>query len=198
MVKRCVDVTLGLLLLVVATPFIALVGLLIRLDSKGPVFFRQARAGRNGRPFNVYKLRTMRRDTDPYRNSPQAATDPRVTRVGKWLRKTSVDELPQLMNVVLGDMSLVGPRPAFIHQAERYTVEERERLSVKPGITGLAQVRGRSGLTWEQRIALDREYVRRRSLLLDLAILVRTPIALVRGLATVEPPEVEPKHWSRP
>lgn len=193
--KRVLDLTLGSVLLVLVAPVIALAAIAVRIESAGQPFFLQQRAGKGGRPIRIYKLRTMRADVDPYENSPQHAGDPRITRVGRVLRKTSIDELPQLINVILGDMSLVGPRPAFLHQAARYDEREHRRLSVKPGLTGLAQLAGRSALTWEERIALDLDYVGRHPVSRDLAILARTPFALLRGLSTEEPPHVEPERW---
>lgn len=195
--KRAIDLVLGWVLLVVAAPFIALASLAIRIETPGAPLFVHERAGMAGRPFRIYKLRTMRTGVDPYQNSPQRGHDPRITRVGRFLRRTSIDELPQLINVVRGDMSLVGPRPAFLHQAARYDERERGRLAVRPGITGLAQVAGRSALTWDERLDLDLEYVRRAGVRADLAILARTPFALLSGLSTEEPEDVEPPRWRK-
>lgn len=146
----------------------------IRRDSPGPALFLQRRAGRDGRSFDLYKFRTMRTDTDPYGESPQSGEDPRVTPFGRWLRETSLDELPQLLNVLRGEMSLVGPRPLYVQQMAEWDARQRGRLLVKPGLTGLAQVSGRGGLTIEQKLEYDVQYVERLSTGLDLWILWRT------------------------
>src|SRR5690606_9205639 len=141
----------------------------IRLTSKGPVFFRQERIGLGGRPFTVWKFRTMVVGDNP------AIPDPdRITAVGRLLRRWSLDELPQLINVARGEMSIVGPRPTLAYQVERYDEEQRRRLAVPPGLTGLAQVEGRNELPWPERIRLDVQYVERASPALDLRILART------------------------
>jgi exopolysaccharide biosynthesis polyprenyl glycosylphosphotransferase len=179
--------TVGLLLL---APVLAVLCLVIRLDSPGPAVYRQARVGRDGRIFTMYKLRSMSMTADAQRaglaevNEADGVLfkmqqDPRVTRLGSWLRKYSLDELPQLWNVVRGDMSLVGPRPALPDEVERYDTDPRRRLVVKPGCTGLWQVSGRSDLTWAQSVRLDLRYVDNWSLRLDLLILLRTISAVV-------------------
>ncbi len=174
-VKRAVDVAAAALLLGALAPLLAAVAVAVKAGSPGEIVFRQRRAGRSGRPFTIYKFRTMVRDAP---SSPLGtycyADDPRVTRVGRLLRATSLDELPQLWNVLRGDMSLVGPRPDLPHHVERYTPAQRRRLEVRPGITGWAQVNGRNGIGWDERIALDLEYVARWSLGLDARILART------------------------
>lgn len=174
-VKRGTDVVAsGVALLVLALPFAA-IALAIKLDDRGPVFFRQERVGKGGRPFRVWKLRTMAANAESTgARYGFTKDDPRITRVGRFLRETGIDELPQLLNVLAGDMSLVGPRPALPYQVAMYTEEQRRRLSVRPGITGLALVRGRNELPWSKRIEYDLEYVSRLSLLLDLRILVKT------------------------
>jgi len=177
-IKRLMDVFLSLLIIGLFSPLFFLIFLIIRLDSKGPAIFRQVRAGKNGRPFICYKFRTMYVGAPDIRN-PDGSTfnaedDPRVTRVGRFLRKTSLDELPQFINVLKGDMSLVGPRPDLIDQIQYYKEEEKRRLSVKPGITGLAQISGRNSIPWEQRKYLDLEYIKNYSLWLDISILLRT------------------------
>jgi len=146
----------------------------VRLDSPGPAFFRQRRAGLGGKPFEMWKFRTMRNDADPYAGSPRAAEDTRLTRLGRLLRETSLDELPQLLNVLSGRMSLVGPRPLFERQAELWDQRQKHRLDVRPGITGYAQAYGRAAMTIEDKIEFDLYYVENRSLTLDLAILCRT------------------------
>jgi len=161
----------GLFLL---APLFLLLAMLIKLNSPGPVFFRQERSGLNGRIFTMLKFRTMRSDADPYGRSPQAGDDPRLTRIGKLLRETSLDELPQLLNVLAGQMSLVGPRPLYERQAAQWNDRQRKRLDVRPGITGYAQVQGRGDLPIEEKIELDLHYVENRSLWLDICILFRT------------------------
>jgi lipopolysaccharide/colanic/teichoic acid biosynthesis glycosyltransferase len=154
----------------------------IKLEDGGPVFYRQRRVGLNGEEFELLKLRTM--EVDAERKGAGYAVnegDPRITRVGRLLRRLSLDELPQLWNVVRGDMSLVGPRPTLSYQVDRYTPRQRRRLEVRPGLTGWAQIHGRARLPWEDRIELDVWYVEHRSPWLDLRILVRTPAALFGG-----------------
>jgi exopolysaccharide biosynthesis polyprenyl glycosylphosphotransferase len=191
-VKRLVDPVIALLALIVLSPLLLALIVAVRLDSPGPAFFRQTRVGRNDARFTMWKLRTMNTDAEAVRQALAAADegsgvlfkihdDPRVTRVGRWLRRTSLDELPQLFNVVLGQMSLVGPRPALPSEVEAYHPDVRHRLVVHPGITGLWQVSGRSDLSWEESVRLDQEYVDDWSLLLDLRIIVRTVGAVLRG-----------------
>lgn len=148
----------------------------VKLTSRGPVFFRQQRIGRGGQPFEVVKFRSMVVGDNPL--VPDAS---RITTVGRWLRRLSLDELPQLLNVAAGDMSIVGPRPTLAYQVERYDDHQRQRLCVRPGLTGLAQVRGRNALSWSQRIDFDVQYVATRSLWLDLRIIVATPWQLLSG-----------------
>ncbi len=181
MAKRIFDIVVGTLMLIVAAPWIVLLAVWIRLDSPGDPIFRQRRAGWRGRPFNMYKFRTMRTDVDPYGMSPHSGDDPRLTRAGKWLRETSLDELPQLWNVLTGTMSLVGPRPLYERQAELWTPHQRRRLDVKPGLTGYAQVMGRGALTHEEKIELDLVYVERHNLWLDVQLLWRTLLGGVSG-----------------
>jgi lipopolysaccharide/colanic/teichoic acid biosynthesis glycosyltransferase len=179
---RALDVILAALVLVLVSPLLALAGLLIRLESRGAVFYRQRRVGLEGRPFALWKLRTM---------VPGAASmgagiyvlqgDPRITRVGRHLRRLSLDELPNLVNVLRGEMAIVGPRPTVQEQVDRYTERQRLRLEVKPGITGWAQVNGRASLPWPERIELDVWYVEHRSFLLDLRILGKTLRMLASG-----------------
>jgi lipopolysaccharide/colanic/teichoic acid biosynthesis glycosyltransferase len=161
---------------------LALSAAAIKLDDGGPVFYRQRRVGLDGAEFELLKLRTMEVGAE-HRGAGFAvdAGDPRITRVGRMLRRLSLDEVPQLWNVVRGDMSLVGPRPTLSYQVERYTPRQRRRLDVKPGITGWAQIHGRARLPWEERIELDVWYVEHRSPWIDLKILARTPLALLGG-----------------
>jgi exopolysaccharide biosynthesis polyprenyl glycosylphosphotransferase len=190
--KGFVDRAIALLALIVAAPLLATIAIAIRLDSRGPIFFRQIRVGQGGQEFGVYKFRSMVTDADAMlaKLSPKNETnglmfkmrvDPRVTRVGRFLRKWSLDELPQLINVLVGDMSLVGPRPPLPSEVARYSGDVRRRLLVKPGMTGLWQVSGRSDLSWEDGIRLDLYYVENWSLAADLAILWKTVGAVMKG-----------------
>jgi len=181
-VNRVADVVVGGTALAVASPLIALAALAVKLTSPGPVLYRQLRVGKDGADFELLKLRTMIVGAE--RLGAGYAVDEgdsRITPVGRVLRRLSFDELPQLWNVVRGDMSVIGPRPTLRYQVDRYTERQRRRLEVKPGITGWAQVRGRATLPWEERIELDVWYVEHRSPLLDLKILAKTPLALFSG-----------------
>jgi lipopolysaccharide/colanic/teichoic acid biosynthesis glycosyltransferase len=181
MIRRSIDVVAGGLALLVAAPLIAIAMLAIRIESRGHPIYRQLRVGKDGRPFDLLKLRTMV-DGAEHIGAGLAVNenDSRVTRMGALLRRTSLDELPNLLNVVRGDMSLVGPRPTIPVQVAHYTARQRGRLAVRPGITGWAQVNGRTSLPWSERIELDLHYIEHRSLALDLRILWRT-IAIVLG-----------------
>ncbi|GAB4253033.1 MAG: hypothetical protein Kow00129_13940 [Thermoleophilia bacterium] len=176
--------TAGLALAFLA-PLFGIIAVAIRLEDSGPVFYRQWRPGLHGRPFRIYKFRTMIPDAERVGTGMKTSRhDPRITRVGRLLRQTSLDELPQLINVLQGDMSVIGPRPGLPAQADRYTPRQRRRLETRPGITGWAQVTGRNDLTWEERIERDIWYIDNWSLLLDLQILARTPWAMInpRGI----------------
>src|ERR687896_28604 len=176
------DAALAAGLLVVTSPLLALAALAIRLESRGPVFYRQRRVGRGGEPFELWKLRTMVPGAETIGDGIYVIEgDPRITRVGRRLRRLSLDELPNLVNVLKGEMAIVGPRPTIQEQVDRYTERQRRRLEVKPGITGWAQVNGRTSLSWPERIELDVWYVEHRSLRLDLKILVRTAWLLATG-----------------
>ena len=180
--KRAVDLLGAGVGLALASPVVGIAALAIKVDDGGPVFYRQRRVGRHGEEFDLLKLRTMIPGAE--REGAGWAVDyadPRITRVGRILRRLSVDELPQLWNVLHGEMSLVGPRPTLAYQVEQYTPHQRRRLDVRPGITGWAQVQGRASLPWEERIELDVWYVEHRSPSLDLKILARTPFALFGG-----------------
>ena len=180
--NRALDAAAAGLGLAVASPFLAVAALAIKLDDGGPVLYRQRRVGLDGEEFELVKLRTM--DVGAERKGAGFAVnegDPRITRAGRMLRRLSLDELPQLWNVVRGDMSLVGPRPTLAYQVERYTPRQRRRLEVRPGITGWAQIHGRARLPWDDRIELDVWYVEHRSPWLDLKIIARTPRALFAG-----------------
>jgi lipopolysaccharide/colanic/teichoic acid biosynthesis glycosyltransferase len=180
--RRVLDIVLAGIGLVLAAPLLLIAAVAIKLDSRGPVIYRQRRVGKDGEQFEVYKLRTMRLGADPVGvGTPVLEDDSRVTRVGGLLRRFSLDELPNLVNVLRGELAIVGPRPTLAAQVELYTQRQRRRLEVKPGITGWAQVNGRAGIPWEERIELDVWYVDNRSLALDLRILARTARLLLTG-----------------
>jgi lipopolysaccharide/colanic/teichoic acid biosynthesis glycosyltransferase len=181
-VNRAADVAIAGLGLVLAAPVLGAAALAVKLADGGPVLYRQRRVGRGGEEFELLKLRTMVVGAETLGSGWAVDRgDARITRPGRLLRRLSIDELPQLWNVVRGDMSIVGPRPTLAYQVERYTEHQRRRLHVRPGITGWAQVNGRAALPWDERIELDVWYVEHRSALLDLKILIRTPAALFRG-----------------
>ncbi len=198
--RRCADVTFALVLILLLSPVLIGVTLAIRLDSRGSAFFRQRRVGYRECEFTLYKFRSMRVDADPRghqeyvtalikgkdanpeggrENLYKLAVDNRITSVGRWIRRWSLDELPQLFNVVKGDMTLVGPRPAIPYEVSEYPTWYRERFSVKPGLTGYWQVSGRNERTYEEMVRLDIEYAERRSLGLDLRILLKTPLVVL-------------------
>lgn len=200
--KRLLDIFLSSVLLICLAPLFGFCALIVRLDSSGPVIFRQQRVGKNGRVFTMLKFRTMYQDNDPSihrayaiahingQASPRSSSrgtvyklvgDKRITSVGRWLRRTSLDELPQLWNVLRGDMSLVGPRPALAYELEHYQPDQLKRLTVEQGITGLWQISGRNGTSFQTMIVLDLTYVREQSLALDLAILAKTLPAVLLG-----------------
>ena len=179
-IKRLVDLVGAGAGLVIASPLLAGIALSIRLEGRGPVLFRQERAGRDMKPFTLYKFRTMRADADPFGISPTGGNDSRLTPFGRRLRESSLDELPQLWNVLKGDMSLVGPRPLYMSQAREFTERQRRRLEVKPGLTGMAQVSGRGELPHAEKLELDVHYVENASLGLDLRIIWRTVVLVFR------------------
>jgi len=181
-ISRLLDLTLGLMGSIITAPVVAVLALAVRLESPGDPIYRQKRIGKNGRPFEIYKLRTMVSGAE-FRGAGLAIAegDDRITRIGALLRRYSLDELPNLWNVVRGEMAIVGPRPTLESQVLAYTPHQRGRLAVRPGITGWAQVNGRASLPWPDRIELDLWYVEHRSLALDLTILRRTVDMVVRG-----------------
>ena len=192
LLKRLIDIVLGILILIPSLPVLAMCGVAIKLESPGPMFFTQERNGKGGRRFKVLKLRTMVKDAASMkeelrhlstRSYPDfkipTAKDPRITKVGRFLRKTSLDELPQLFNVIKGDMSLVGPRPTST-SSSTYDLWQTAILEAKPGITGLAQISGRSNLDFDERVRLDIAYARNPSLRLYLRILLRTPLCILK------------------
>ena len=180
--NRALDIVGASLGLALGSPFLAVGALAIKLSDGGPVLYRQRRVGKDGVEFELLKLRTMVVGAE-HQGAGLAVNrgDPRITGVGRALRRLSLDELPQLWNVVRGEMSLIGPRPTLAYQVEQYTPWQRKRLDVKPGITGWAQIHGRASLPWEERIELDVWYVENRSPAVDLKILLRTPRALLSG-----------------
>jgi lipopolysaccharide/colanic/teichoic acid biosynthesis glycosyltransferase len=179
---RALDAALALAGLALAAPLLLVAALAIKLDSRGPVIYRSRRVGLGGAEFDLLKLRTMHPGNDPVGvGTPVLGRDPRVTRVGHLFRRLSLDELPNLVNVLRGEMAIVGPRPTLAAQVEQYTAHQRRRLAVRPGLTGWAQVNGRAGIPWEERIELDVWYTEHRSAALDLRILARTARLLLTG-----------------
>jgi len=182
MIKRALDIVIAGVGTLVSAPLVALLALAVRLESPGHPIYTQTRIGRDGRPFTIYKLRTMVAGAE-FTGAGLAINvgDDRITRMGTFLRRTSLDELPNLWNVLRGEMSIVGPRPTIPVQVQQYTERERGRLAVKPGITGWAQIHGRASLPWAERIELDLWYVEHRSLALDARILARTVAMVLTG-----------------
>lgn len=172
--KRLLDLILSLLAAAISLPIFVVIFVAVKLTSRGPATFKQERAGQSGRPFIFYKFRTMKVGVDPFGPSPKSGDDPRLTRVGKFLREYSLDELPQVFNVLKGDMSIVGPRPLYISQMAEWDDKQRKRLLVKPGLTGLAQISGRAELTREEKLQLDLKYVETACLWLDIKIIFAT------------------------
>ena len=187
-IKRMMDIALSIISLPIVLPVLLLASIAIRLDTPGPAFFIQERIGQHGRHFRLYKLRTMVANAEELKASVldsrtvhfKTLADPRITRVGRFLRKTSLDELPQLFNVIRGEMSLVGPRPTSLNLATYEPWHER-RLDVRPGVTGLWQVRGRNAMTFDERVELDLEYIDHLSLANDLKLLGLTVLVVVKG-----------------
>ena len=176
-IKRTVDILTALILILILTiiPVLIVIPIVIRLTSKGPAVFTQERTGKDGKVFKIYKFRTMRIPEDSLdENGNQLEPKQRITKVGRFLRKTSLDELMQLFNILNGTMSLVGPRPTLPYQTERYNEEQRRRLNMRPGVTGWAQVNGRNDLTWTEKIVYDVEYVDNYSLWFDIKVLFKT------------------------
>jgi lipopolysaccharide/colanic/teichoic acid biosynthesis glycosyltransferase len=179
---RAADLLIATVALVLLSPVLLLAAIAIKLGSRGPVVYRQRRVGRDGAEFEMWKLRTMERGSDPVGvGTVVTRDDPRVTAAGRFLRRTSLDEIPNLVNVLRGEMAIVGPRPTIPAQVDDYTPFQNRRHEVLPGITGWAQVQGRAGIPWEERIQLDVEYVDRRSAALDARILAKTLWLVVTG-----------------
>ena len=180
LLKRIFDFLISLLAIVILLPVFVITVIAIRVSSKGSAIFKQQRAGKDGKPFVFYKFRTMRVDVEPFGSSPKTGDDPRLTRVGKLLREYSLDELPQLFNILKGDMSIIGPRPLYVSQMTEWDERQKKRLLVKPGLTGLAQISGRGQLTREEKLELDVKYVEMAGFLTDIKIILAT-IAQVFG-----------------
>lgn len=178
--KRGFDVFISLSALIILLPVLLVIGLSIKLSSKGPAVFRQERAGKNGKPFVFYKFRTMKAIAEPFGPSPKSNKDPRLTKVGKFLREYSLDELPQLCNILKGDMSIVGPRPLYLSQVPEWNERHKKRLLVKPGLTGLAQISGRGHITREEKLELDVRYVETANFLTDFKIILVTVVQVFR------------------
>jgi len=172
--KRGLDVIISLSALIILCPALFFIVIVIKVSSKGPAIFKQKRAGKNGNPFVFYKFRTMIADTDPFGPSPKSGRDPRLTKVGRILREYSLDELPQLFNILKGDMSVVGPRPLYLSQIPEWSERQKKRLLVKPGLTGLAQISGRGELTREEKLELDIKYVETAGFSADVKIALAT------------------------
>jgi exopolysaccharide biosynthesis polyprenyl glycosylphosphotransferase len=192
LLKRATDIVVSLAGIILLSPLFAAIAVIIKIDSGGPAIFRQTRVGHNGRHFLFYKFRSMRHGSERLRDSLQYLShmtgpvfkikkDPRITRVGRFLRKSSMDELPQLFNVLRGDMTLVGPRPSLPEEVKKYGKRELKRMNVKPGLTGLWQVSGRNDISFLEWMELDLYYIEHRSLMLDLKILIRTIPTVLSG-----------------
>jgi lipopolysaccharide/colanic/teichoic acid biosynthesis glycosyltransferase len=180
-VKRLLDVLISGLLIVLLLPVWVLAAIAVKLSAPGPVLFNQERGGRGGRPFMSLKFRTMRTDHEHDPKEIVPLSHPGITPVGRLLRRTKIDELPQLFNVLLGDMSLVGPRPTIMEQVKAYDDFQRRRLEVRPGCTGLAQVNGNAEIPWDERIKYDVYYVEHLGVIMDIAILLKTLIVIIAG-----------------
>ncbi|MHC4069712.1 MAG: sugar transferase [Planctomycetota bacterium] len=172
--KRLIDIVLSLITTVILSPFFLIIAIAIKFSGRGPVIFKQERVGKDGKPFTFYKFRTMKPDVEPFGPSPKSSNDNRLIKIGVLLREYSLDELPQLLNILKGDMSIVGPRPLYISQIAEWDQRQKKRLLVKPGLTGLAQISGRGGLTREEKLELDVKYVETAGFWLDLKIVLAT------------------------
>lgn len=186
------EILFSFLLIVLLLPLFAVIGITIKAESKGPVFFTQKRGGKAGKHFIIYKFRTMFKKEENY-HIELVDNDPRITKVGNFLRKTSLDELPQLINILKGDMSFIGPRPTVIEQTDNYNNYQMQRLQVKPGVTGWAQINGRNLLSWDEKIDLDIEYIQKKSFRLNLHILMKTFVKMFKSEEIYESTETEEK-----
>lgn len=183
-IKRVLDVIFSLMLLILGAVFLLFIALIIKIDSPGPALFKQERLGINGKVFKIYKFRSMCQNAEKKGTGVYSLKgDPRVTKVGKFIRATSIDELPQLINILKGEMSFIGPRPTLTYhpwKLEEYTEEQMKRFTVRPGVTGLAQVNGRKDIPWDERIIYDVEYVNNMSIKLDIKILLKTIVKVIK------------------
>ncbi len=178
--KRGFDVLASLTALIILCPVLVVIWLIIKLSGKGTAVFKQTRAGKNGKPFVLYKFRTMNRDVELFGHSPKSGIDPRLTKAGRILREYSLDELPQFVNILKGDMSVVGPRPLYLSQIPEWSEQQKKRLLVKPGLTGLAQVSGRGEITREEKLELDVKYVETIGVMTDVRIIISTIACIFR------------------
>ena len=194
--KRLLDLIIAILVVSLLFPLFLVIFLTIKLSSKGSAIFKQQRAGKDGKPFVFYKFRTMKVNVDPFGPSPKSAEDPRLTKVGMFLRQYSLDELPQLFNILKGDMSIVGPRPLYVSQMAEWNERQKKRLLVKPGLTGLAQISGRGELTREEKLELDIKYVETAGLLTDTKIILAT-IAQVFGRKNIYEKRYSQNEYTR-
>ncbi len=184
--KRILDLLISFPAVLVLLPVFVAIIIAIRVSSKGAAVFKQERAGKGGKPFTFYKFRTMKTGVDPFGSSPKSGDDPRLTKIGKFLREYSLDELPQLLNVLKGDMSIVGPRPLYVSQMSEWNERQKKRILVKPGLTGLAQISGRGELTREEKFELDVKYVETASFWVDIKIILLTAIQVFRRKSIYE------------
>ena len=180
-IKRAIDIVFSIISLFLFAPFWVLIVVIIHLDSPGKAFFAHTRIGKNGKPFTLYKFRTMYQGVKDQELAPESPGDKRITSIGKFLRRTSLDEIPQLLNILKGQMSLVGPRPEMGFIVEHYSAHELKRLLVKPGLTGLWQIKGRKDLPLHQNLEFDFYYIQHRSLWLDLVIIIKTVVVVISG-----------------
>jgi lipopolysaccharide/colanic/teichoic acid biosynthesis glycosyltransferase len=194
--KRAFDILIALPAAAILLPIFAVIFVAIKFTSRGPAIFKQERAGKNGRAFIFYKFRTMKVGVDPFGPSPKSSDDTRLTRVGKFLREYSLDEMPQVFNVLKGDMSIVGPRPLYISQMAEWDDQQRRRLLVKPGLTGLAQISGRAELTREEKLQFDVEYVETACLWVDIKIIFAS-IAQVFGRKNIYEKRYSQSEYTR-
>jgi len=192
--KRLLDIIISLPAIIILSPVFLFIIIAVKITGKGPVIFKQERAGKNGRPFIFYKFRTMKTDVDPFGPSPKSGDDMRLTTFGKFLREYSLDELPQLFNVLKADMSIVGPRPLYIDQMKEWNERQKKRLLVKPGLTGLAQISGRGGITKEEKLELDVLYVEKNNMWLDTKIILKTFTQIFRRKNIYEKRYSETEH----
>ena len=192
--KRIFDILAAVTAMIILLPAFVIIVITIRFAGKGPAIFKQERAGKNGKPFILYKFRTMKLDVDPFGPSPKTGEDPRLTKIGKFLREHSLDELPQLFNVLKGDMSMVGPRPLYISQIPEWNERQKKRLLVRPGLTGLAQIHGRGELTHEEKLEFDVKYVKTAGFLTDIRILLATIVTVCSRKSIYEKSYSQSEH----